>query len=113
MREPLLWEFPGGKIEKGESLSLALHREVLEELTAKVTIRGILRPSVSLQNQKLIYLHPLLCTWQDDGIFALKEHKSFQWVKPDRFFSLKWCPPDVDILERLQDSQLESTQWWR
>jgi 8-oxo-dGTP diphosphatase len=112
MREPLLWEFPGGKVEKNESLSQALRREVLEELTAKVSIHGILRPSISLQNHKLIFLHPVLCTWQDDRTFALKEHRSFKWVKAEEFFTLNWCPPDVDILERLQDSQLEATRWW-
>lgn len=113
MREALLWEFPGGKVEMGESLVQALHREVEEELAAKVSVRGILRPSVLKQNHKVIYLHPILCTWQDGGEFALKEHKSSQWINAKDFEKLTWCPADLDILVRLKDSQLESTRWWR
>ncbi len=113
MRESLLWEFPGGKIEKGESLIEALHREVSEELAAKVSVRGILRPSIAMQKEKVIYLHPLLCVWQDDAFFALKEHKSSLWLKKEEFSSLNWCHADLEILEMLHDSSLEATQWWR
>lgn len=113
MREPLHWEFPGGKVEMGESLFHALHREVLEELTAKVCIRGILRPSVAKQNHKVIILHPVLCVWKDNASFALKEHAALRWLGAREFSELLWCPADLDILDRLQDSQLESTQWWK
>lgn len=113
MREALLWEFPGGKVEMGESLIQALHREIKEELATKVTVRGILRPSVLQQNNKVIYLHPLLCVLEKGEEFALKEHKTFEWVTEQQFDSLEWCPADVDILVRLKDSQIESTLWWR
>ncbi len=111
MREPLHWEFPGGKIEVGETLIQALHREVAEELSAKVTIRGILRPSFIKQNHKVIVLHALLCQWQEGSDFRLNEHKDYTWVTQAEFSTLKWCPADREILEILSDPQLEATRW--
>ncbi len=111
MREPLRWEFPGGKVEKGESLFAALHREVHEELAAKVSIRGILRPSAVEQNTKVIQLHPLLCVLLGED-FERKEHKSHCWLPAQAFQTLDFCDADRAILELLRMGPLEDTRWW-
>ena len=111
MREPLRWEFPGGKIERGESLFAALHREVHEELAAKISVRGILRACVWEQNNKVIQLYPLLCLLVGED-FALKEHKAFRWVNAKEFAELDWCDADLAILDILQIPTLEDTAWW-
>ncbi|MBC7661077.1 MAG: (deoxy)nucleoside triphosphate pyrophosphohydrolase [Chitinophagaceae bacterium] len=112
MREPLRWEFPGGKIESGESLFAALHRELHEELAIAISVRGILRASTWKQNNKVIQLYPLLCLLVGDD-FELKEHKAFRWVTLEEFGQLDWCDADVEILDILRNSGLEETGWWK
>ena len=111
MREPLRWEFPGGKIEMGESLFAALHREMHEELATRISIRGILRASSFEQNHKVIQLHALLCVMVSDD-FELKEHKASRWLTAKEFRELDWCDADLEILDLLQIDTLEDTRWW-
>lgn len=112
MREPLRWEFPGGKVEMGESLFAALHREVHEELAAKISIRGILRPCSFEKNNKVIQLHALLCGLVSDD-FVLKEHSAHRWLKAEEFGELDWCDADLEILGILQMDTVEKTGWWK
>lgn len=111
MREPLRWEFPGGKVEMGESLFAALHREMHEELATTISIRGILRASSFEQNHKVIQLHALLCVMLQDD-FELKEHKATRWLTAAQFHELNWCDADLEILELLKIDSLEHTRWW-
>ena len=111
MREPLRWEFPGGKIEMGESLFAALHREMHEELATKISIRGILRASSFEQNHKVIQLNALLCVMVSDA-FELKEHKASRWLTAQEFPELDWCDADLEVLDLLQIKTLEDTRWW-
>lgn len=111
MREALRWEFPGGKVEAGESLFAALHRELHEELAARVSIRGILRASSFEQNQKVIRLHALLCVLLSED-FQLKEHRSYRWLSVREFPELDWCDADLEILDHLRLGSLEDTRWW-
>ena len=111
MREALLWEFPGGKVEAGEGIVAALHRELQEELGATVSIRGVLRPSRWPKSNKIIVLHPLLCVLQSPEL-RLKEHKDSRWLRKEEFSSVTWCEPDLPILEILGMPALEDSRWW-
>lgn len=112
MREALLWEFPGGKVEVGETLLDAIHREVQEELHASVSVHGILRPSYQKQTDKIIVLHPILCRLTSPD-FQLKEHAAFRWIEPKDFDQLPWCPADIAILRLLEQAAVVDTGWWR
>src|SRR6478735_6630188 len=79
MRDPGLWEFPGGKVEPGENVFTCLHRELEEELGIGVHICGALRSQAVMIGERRILLHPLLCTL-NGGHFELKEHSDARWL---------------------------------
>ncbi len=111
MRDPGLWEFPGGKVEPGENVFECLHRELQEELGIDVTIRGALRaPAVPLGERRIL-LYPLLCTLLG-GRFELKEHSDARWLTLPELVQLPFCEADLDILEVLHHPLLEETRWW-
>jgi 8-oxo-dGTP diphosphatase len=107
----LKWEFPGGKIEPGETAENALKREIYEELGARVKVLNKLdRVSWSQANpgDLVIILHPFVCKLED-GIFKLKEHIASQWVEPENIIGkIDLCEADIPIV-----SQLLSKRFWR
>ncbi len=111
MRDPLLWEFPGGKIEPGENAFACLHRELDEELGIQVRICGSLRAHAVVQGERRIVLFPMLCTWVG-GQMELKEHSDARWLALAELTNLQWCEADLDILEVLQNPLLEDSRWW-
>ncbi len=111
MREALLWEFPGGKLEKGENAFDCLHRELQEELGILVEIKGVLRAHAVMQGERRIVLYPFLCTLKG-GTFELKEHRDAAWLSLPELLKKEWCQADLDILEVLQNPLLEESRWW-
>lgn len=111
MREPLLWEFPGGKVEPGENAFSCLHRELQEELNIDVRIHGALRAQSLPQKERRIVLLPLLCTLAG-GNFELKEHSDARWLPLPELKQLPFCEADLDILEVLSHPLLEESRWW-
>jgi mutator protein MutT len=111
MRDPGLWEFPGGKVEPGENVFSCLHRELQEELGISVHIRGAVRSQAVMIGERRILLHPLLCTL-NGGHFELKEHSDARWLPLPELVQLPFCEADLDILEVLRHPLLEETQWW-
>jgi mutator protein MutT len=111
MRDPGLWEFPGGKVEPGETVFDCLHRELQEELGIDVQIRGALRAQAVLLGERRILLYPLLCTLLG-GSFELREHSDARWLALPELVQLPFCEADLDILEVLHHPQLEDTRWW-
>ncbi|MCX6131197.1 MAG: (deoxy)nucleoside triphosphate pyrophosphohydrolase [Proteobacteria bacterium] len=111
MREPLHWEFPGGKIEAGESAYACLHRELDEELGISVDIRGFLGAFVHPQGAKRIVLLPFLCTLRQ-GKLELREHSASTWMTLPELARLTWCTADLGILKQLGSPALEETKWW-
>lgn len=98
MREPLLWEFPGGKVEPGETEEECLVREIREELSIKVQPLQRLTPVLRHMPEKTIELIPYICAFTG-GVIHLLEHRAYEWATCEDLRSYSWCPPDVQVVE--------------
>lgn len=98
MREPMLWEFPGGKLEPGETEQQALVREIKEELNIDVKPYHRLDPVQQLYPNHTIVLIPYLCQY-NGGVISLLEHRAYRWATPGELAGFNWCPADVPIVE--------------
>lgn len=100
MSLPLKWEFPGGKLEQGESLQECLERELHEELGITVRIGQGLPPVTHHYPAFSVTLHPFRCD-QISGEPILHEHLAACWLPPHRLQELDWAEADWPILETL------------
>lgn len=96
MNLSLKWEFPGGKVEKGESPEDCIKREIDEELEVKITIQDRLNSSVCEYEDKTIELIPFVCKL-NGGILKVKEHKKIIWEEPYKLKELDWAIADKPI----------------
>lgn len=96
------WEFPGGKIEAGESAAVALRREILEELNLQVGELRPLQPVEHLYDFGTIRLVPLLSECAEQPAIVLYEHVEARWLALDELDSVEWAPADLPILEQLR-----------
>lgn len=94
------WEFPGGKIEAGESHKECLAREIKEELGLEIKI-GKALPGVEVEHEEgILALLPYLCQVKGGELF-LHEHTDFRWDLPENLFELDWAAADLPILMAL------------
>jgi 8-oxo-dGTP diphosphatase len=98
MAQPLLWEFPGGKVEVGESEAEALVREIQEELNLLIVTRERLTPVLHNYSSRAIELIPYTCSLQNGNIL-LAEHQAYSWASLDVLANYSWCPADIPIVE--------------
>lgn len=96
------WEFPGGKIETGESAEDALHREIMEELDAKIKIVSKIDTIEYDYPDFHITLHCFLCTLAHEHI-ELKEHEAAKWLSAELLDSVSWLPADMTLIEKLKE----------
>ena len=99
MSQPLQWEFPGGKVEEGESAQDCIRREIKEELGIRVSIvKQLQNPPPFSSGEYTIQLIPFICRWES-GSLQLFEHRYYCWLPPQELFNLDWCPADVPIVK--------------
>lgn len=99
MADPLLWEFPGGKIEPGETEEACLVREIKEELNLDITPLQRLNPVVHQATTKSIELIPFICALKGDNNIRLLEHRAFHWAFCQDLNTYNWCLPDLPVVE--------------
>lgn len=95
-----MWEFPGGKIENGESREDALKREIKEELDVEVKIEKYLCTVDYDYPNFHLTMHCYHCC-VSDGVIKLLEHLSAKWLTKDELKEVKWLPADVEVAKRL------------
>ena len=99
------WEFPGGKLEAGETSQQALIREIQEELDVKIEVSELI--------DTIEYDYPTFHLSMDcfqcvvvDGEIILKEAEAARWLDKDELYSVDWLPADIALIEKLQNSLL-------
>ena len=94
------WEFPGGKMEAGETPQQALHREIHEELDAEIEIGPLLRTIDYDYPDFHLTMHCFRCTLATDRL-TLLEHEAAKWLAPSELHSVRWLPADEQIIDIL------------
>ncbi len=94
------WEFPGGKIERGESREDALVREISEELDTLISVDDFLCTVEYDYPAFHLTMHCFMCSVVA-GDLVLREHEAARWLAADELYDVDWLPADISVVEAL------------
>ena len=95
------WEFPGGKIEEGETPQEALKREIVEELNTEIKVGELVD---TIEYDYPTFHLSMDCFWAEvvSGKLVLKEHEAAKWLKKEELDSVEWLPADIALIEEVK-----------
>ncbi|AOR23740.1 (deoxy)nucleoside triphosphate pyrophosphohydrolase [Clostridium taeniosporum] len=96
-----MWEFPGGKIELGESREEALHREIKEELELEINELEYLTTIDYDYSNFHLKMHCFICQIAG-GKLSLNAHNDAKWITSDKLDNQKWVPADILVVNKLK-----------
>lgn len=98
-----MWEFPGGKIESGETKEQALVREIKEELNIEISVDKF---AIDIEYQYpnfYLFMSCFMCSIKE-GSIELLEHNDGRWITKEELNTLNWLPADIDAVNYLKEN---------
>ena len=102
MTLPNYWEFPGGKIETGETRQEALRREIQEELGCAITVEEAVEDTTYEYEKVIVRLETFVAKIVE-GQPVAAEHAELRWIAKDQLHTLEWAPADIPAIEKLKN----------
>lgn len=95
------WEFPGGKVEPGETPQAALKREIMEELETEIEVGDLIE---TIEYDYPTFHLSMDCFWAEivKGDLVLREHEAAKWLTKEQLESVDWLPADLGLVEKVR-----------